>query len=226
MKVSSEFHRLNLVKSCRNSNSSFQLIIFKLLHSFWCLQTLELSSIWALLAAFEDPLPIPKIGGVGSFEGAFVKGVDSLSWMANNTSKLFPFENNIPQCWTFFSTAAYGKANKVPQVGEICYFASRIFWFILWNVAYYITDGNHYFFMFQPFFTQCSSYWCSRILKEICLYIQENIPSATAEKVKNDMHVGVESALGLSEGSLQKPFYSRAQLWYTFTFQAINIVIS
>lgn len=69
--------------------------------------------MWALLAAFEDPLPIP--GGT-SFEGAFVKGVDSLSWMANNTKKLLRSQSSGPHCWTFFSTAAYGKQNKVPQV--------------------------------------------------------------------------------------------------------------
>ena len=74
-----------------------------------CLQKLELSSIWALLAAFEDPLPIP-------FEGAFVKGVDSISWMANNTKKLLHSLSSGPHCWTFFSTAAFGKRNKVPQV--------------------------------------------------------------------------------------------------------------
>ncbi|WOL05024.1 hypothetical protein Cni_G13747 [Canna indica] len=120
------------------------------------MKTLELSSVWALLAAFEDPLPIAENEDFGSFEGAFVKGVQSLSWMANNSSKLFPLDSGIPQCWTFFSTAAYGKQNKVPQ---------------------------------------------------------ENIPNATAEKVKDDILEGVESALGLSQGSLQKPFYTRLQLW-------------
>lgn len=53
--------------------------------------------------------------------------------------------------------------------------------------------------------------------------IQENIPSATAEKVKDDILEGVESALGLSKGSLQKPFYTRVQLWYALSFQIINI---
>ncbi|XP_038972592.1 uncharacterized protein LOC120104827 [Phoenix dactylifera] len=65
--------------------------------------------------AFKDPLSIPHNGAFTDFEGAFVKGVDSLSWMANNTSKLFPLHSDMPQCWTFFSTAAYGKRNKVPQ---------------------------------------------------------------------------------------------------------------
>ncbi|KAL6531410.1 hypothetical protein OROMI_027773 [Orobanche minor] len=72
------------------------------------MKRLELSSIWALLAAFEDPLPI-------TFEGAFVKGIDSLSWMANNRTKLFGLQGSGPDCWTFFSTAAFGKKNKVPQ---------------------------------------------------------------------------------------------------------------
>lgn len=79
-------------------------------------QRLELSSVWALLAAFEDPLPIPRIDSHGAFEGAFVRNVDSLSWMGNNTRKLFPMQTGTPECWTFFSTAAYGKRNKVPQV--------------------------------------------------------------------------------------------------------------
>lgn len=42
---------------------------------------------------------------------------------------------------------------------------------------------------------------------------QENIPNATAEKVKAGMLEGVEVALGLSKGSLPKPFYTRLQLW-------------
>ncbi|KAK9292049.1 hypothetical protein L1049_020003 [Liquidambar formosana] len=120
------------------------------------MKRLELSSIWALLAAFEDPLPIPSGAVTFPFEGAFVKGVDSVSWMANNTKKLSRSQSDGPHCWTFFSTAAYGKRNKVPQ---------------------------------------------------------ENIPTATAEKVKEGMLNGVETALGLPKGSLQRPFYSRVQLW-------------
>lgn len=120
------------------------------------MKRLELSSIWALLAAFEDPLPIPGDASASPFEGAFVKGVDSVSWMANNTKKLLRSQSSGPHCWTFLSTAAYGKQNKVPQ---------------------------------------------------------ENIPTATAEKVKAGMLGGVEAALGLPKGSLQKPFYTRVQLW-------------
>ena len=44
-------------------------------------------------------------------------------------------------------------------------------------------------------------------------FFQENIPKATAEKVKKDMLLGAEVALGLSRGSLE-PFYSRVQLWF------------
>ncbi|GAB4836021.1 hypothetical protein Ancab_000939 [Ancistrocladus abbreviatus] len=90
------------------------------------------------------------------FEGAFVKGIDAVSWMANNSSKLSSGQGNGPHCWTFFSTAAFGERTKVPQ---------------------------------------------------------ENIPNATAEKVKIRMLEGVEIALGLSKGSLKRPLYSRLQLW-------------
>jgi len=82
--------------------------VLKLLHIY--VQRLELSSIWALLAAFEDPLPLTF-----PFEGAFVKGIDALSWMANNSAKLLSTQSG-PHCWTFFSTAPFGKRNKVPQV--------------------------------------------------------------------------------------------------------------
>ncbi|CAN6809436.1 unnamed protein product [Brassica oleracea] len=112
------------------------------------MKKLDLSSIWALLAAFDDPLPTVN------FEGAFVKGVESLSWMGNNSAKLG--NGGTPHCWTFFSTAAYGKQNKVPQ---------------------------------------------------------ENIPTVTSEKVRTGMLQGVEIALGLPEGSLPKPVYTRLQLW-------------
>ncbi|KAK9069411.1 hypothetical protein SSX86_011314 [Deinandra increscens subsp. villosa] len=120
------------------------------------MKRLDLSSIWALLAAFEDPLPFPGETDA-PFEGAFVKGIDSVSWMGNNTQKLSSSQKvGPPHCWTFFSTASFGKRNKVPQ---------------------------------------------------------ENIPSATAEKVKLLMLAGVENALGLEIGSLKTPIYARVQLW-------------
>ncbi|CAK8544790.1 unnamed protein product [Lathyrus sativus] len=119
------------------------------------MKRLELSSIWALLAAFEDPLPFPGNTGI-PFEGAFVRGIDSVSWMANNTKKLLASQNDSPHCWTFLSTATYGKQNKVPQ---------------------------------------------------------ENIPTATSTRIKEVMLEGVEAALGLSKGSLPKPFHTKLQLW-------------
>ncbi|CAH9086980.1 unnamed protein product [Cuscuta europaea] len=78
------------------------------------MKRLKLSSIWALLATFEDSLPIAN-ADFASFEGAFVKGVDSVSWMANNTKKLSGFKTVGPHCWTILSSAAFGMQNKVPQ---------------------------------------------------------------------------------------------------------------
>lgn len=80
------------------------------------MKRLELSSIWALMAAFNEPLPAPALSsGSVQVEGAFVMGIDALSWMGNNTAKLQPAQHSGPYCWTFFSTAKYGKKNKVPQ---------------------------------------------------------------------------------------------------------------
>lgn len=80
------------------------------------MKRLELSSIWALMAAFDQPLPAPTLSsGNVHVEGAFVTGIDAVSWMGNNTAKLQHLQNSGPSCWTFFSTAKYGKKNKVPQ---------------------------------------------------------------------------------------------------------------
>ncbi|KAH9659254.1 hypothetical protein KPL70_023785 [Citrus sinensis] len=48
------------------------------------------------------------------FGGAFVRGVDSVSWMANNSTKLLSSQSDGSHCWTFFSTTAYREGNKVP----------------------------------------------------------------------------------------------------------------
>ncbi|GBG78294.1 hypothetical protein CBR_g26324 [Chara braunii] len=94
------------------------------------MKRLELSAIWALLAAFQGPLPMPagvRESGHAAFDGAFVDGIPSISWMGNNTTKLMqgskPNGNSTrggrreggSHCWTFFSTAAFGRRNKVPQ---------------------------------------------------------------------------------------------------------------
>ncbi|EPS57312.1 hypothetical protein M569_17506, partial [Genlisea aurea] len=79
------------------------------------MKRLDLSSIWAVMAAFEDPLPVPATEQGKPLEGAFVRGSDSLSWIGNNTAKLAGGTRNGPHCWTFLSTAGFGKRNKVPQ---------------------------------------------------------------------------------------------------------------
>ena len=68
------------------------------------------------MAAFEEAIPIPEGVAGGNLDGAFVEGVSAVSWMANNSKKLNGTAQDAPHCWTFFSTAAYGKKNKVPQV--------------------------------------------------------------------------------------------------------------
>ncbi|KAL1215139.1 hypothetical protein V5N11_028602 [Cardamine amara subsp. amara] len=94
-----------------------------------------------------------------NFEGAFVNGVESLSWMGNNSAKLMKSGNGgFPHCWTFFSTVAYRKHNQLPK---------------------------------------------------------ENIPTVTADKVRDGMLQGVEIAMYFPQGSLPKPVYTRLQLWGT-----------
>lgn len=73
---------------------------------------MRLNSVWCLMAAFAAPLG-------ADFEGAFVEGDPALSWAANNTAKLGRVPggtaDDTRECWTLFSTAAYGRANKCPQ---------------------------------------------------------------------------------------------------------------
>lgn len=117
------------------------------------MKRLELSSIWALLAAFEEPLPLPEGLESSRLDGAFIEGVNAVSWMANNSYKL---KKDGPHCWTFFSTAAFGKRNKVPQ---------------------------------------------------------ESIPAVRAERVRKEMLQGVGTALGLAEGAMPTPIFTKVQLW-------------
>ncbi|CAI5510483.1 unnamed protein product [Closterium sp. Naga37s-1] len=96
-------------------------------------QRLELSSIWASIIAFESPLLANGSVPRGHFDAAFVEGVPAVAWMCNNTAKLAEGggagrgdggegsgvvrRGEGVECWTVFSSAAYGKRNKVPQVG-------------------------------------------------------------------------------------------------------------
>ncbi|CAN6809271.1 unnamed protein product [Brassica oleracea] len=67
------------------------------------MKNFDLSSIWVLLAAFDDPLPTVN------FEGAFVKGVESLSWMGNNSAKLGNSRTpqTISEFFCFCNTSIY-----------------------------------------------------------------------------------------------------------------------
>lgn len=88
---------------------------------------MELSAIWALLAAFDSPLPIPSgllesgVPAGTTLEGAFVEGIPAVTWMANNTAKLAgqvaESDSSSLECWTVFSSKEFGRSNKVPQVG-------------------------------------------------------------------------------------------------------------
>ncbi|KDO41758.1 hypothetical protein CISIN_1g034179mg [Citrus sinensis] len=63
-----------------------------------------------VLAASEDPCLLVS---AASFKAPLLKAV---SWMENNSEKFFCSQSDGAHCWTLFSTAAYGKRNKVPQV--------------------------------------------------------------------------------------------------------------
>eukprot|EP00897_Mesotaenium_endlicherianum_P003972 jgi/Mesen1/3602/ME000020S03132 len=72
-----------------------------------------------LLRGVREPLPVPSAAGGRRMEGAFVEGIPAVAWMANNSAKLAAGGDGArpagPECWTVFSTNAYGKKNKVPQ---------------------------------------------------------------------------------------------------------------
>ena len=68
---------------------------------------MKLSAIWCLMVAFAEPLRAP-------FEGAYVMDTPALAWAGNNTAKM-RLSSDGGECWTLFSSAAYGRANKVPQ---------------------------------------------------------------------------------------------------------------
>jgi predicted NAD/FAD-dependent oxidoreductase len=79
---------------------------------------MKLSSIWCLMVAFASPLGAP-------FEGAHVAGLPALSWAGNNTAKL-GLTGSQQECWSLFSSAAYGRANKCPQEAVPAEVAQRV----------------------------------------------------------------------------------------------------
>lgn len=54
----------------------------------------------------------------------------------------------------------------------------------------------------------------SRELNLCIRIVQESIPIVKAERVRREMLRGAEIALGLPEGSMPSPFFTKAQLWY------------
>lgn len=54
----------------------------------------------------------------------------------------------------------------------------------------------------------------SRGLNLCILIVQESIPIVKAERVRREMLRGAEIALGLPEGSMPSPFFTKVQLWY------------
>lgn len=79
---------------------------------------LILSSVWALMVAFEKPLK----GLPTRMEGAHVSGSDVVAWCSNVTAKrahsrrdASTFSATQPECWVVHSTPAYAKDNKCPQ---------------------------------------------------------------------------------------------------------------
>ena len=83
------------------------------------MRSLRLSSIWALMVAFDAgelcrAAPAVAAGMEGAFIGCAGLEGSSLAWVANNTAKLGTRQGRV-QCWTLLSTDAFGKAIKVPQ---------------------------------------------------------------------------------------------------------------
>ena len=78
--------------------------------TFRQLRSLKLSAIWALMVELEGVDLLPE-----GFEGAFLEDDATLSWVGNNTAKYGLGARDGRCCWTLFSTAAYGRRNKVPQ---------------------------------------------------------------------------------------------------------------
>ncbi|KAH9699137.1 hypothetical protein KPL71_024228 [Citrus sinensis] len=57
-------------------------------------------------------IPFHRAVQCSDFGGAFVRGVDSVLWMANNSMKLLSSQSDGSHYWTFFNTAAYGERKQ------------------------------------------------------------------------------------------------------------------
>ncbi|KAA8495260.1 Renalase [Porphyridium purpureum] len=77
---------------------------------------MQMSSLWSVLVAFEQPV-------AADFEGAFIPDCPALAWVSNNSKKLLqPLHEDgdagtggVAECWTLLSTPAFATKFKVPQ---------------------------------------------------------------------------------------------------------------
>jgi predicted NAD/FAD-dependent oxidoreductase len=78
---------------------------------------LILSSVWALMVAFDEPLEFPDSSDL--LEGAHVAGSDVIAWCSNVTAKRAHGGTSSssvrPECWVIHSTPTYARDNKCPQ---------------------------------------------------------------------------------------------------------------
>ena len=82
---------------------------------------LILSSVWALMLAFDEPVALPN--GAAAMEGAHVVGSDVVAWCSNVTAKrrsAAGADDPAPgsrggECWVVHSTPTYARDNKCPQ---------------------------------------------------------------------------------------------------------------
>jgi predicted NAD/FAD-dependent oxidoreductase len=79
------------------------------------MRKMQLCSLWVMVFAVKGQLPV-------NYEGAFVPGSSTLSWICNTSKKLgiSPVSSGDGvECWTAISTREYGAANKVKHKSQI-----------------------------------------------------------------------------------------------------------
>lgn len=92
---------------------------------------LILSSVWALMVAFDESL----MGTNDSMQGAHVTGSDTIAWVSNVTAKRALSgghastpspSSTVPECWVVHSTPTYARDNKCPQEAVPKQFAEKV----------------------------------------------------------------------------------------------------
>ncbi|CAI6006910.1 unnamed protein product [Closterium sp. NIES-64] len=191
------------------------------------MKRLELSSIWASIIAFEKPLLANGSTTRGHFDAAFVEGVPAVSWMCNNTAKLGDLggagrgdggegsgavrRGEGMECWTVFSSAAYGKRNKVPQENIPLVRAARV------------KEAGDAGERVENIPLARAARVKEEMLEGVAValggpivhikHTWENIPLARAARVKEEMLEGVAAALGRPKDSLPAVLFHKIQLW-------------